>query len=671
MIMELFLDKKLTFEKTGMESQMSEDPNEWPQQILDQLYAQAPFTSDYAPKIELDKVDADRRYGMGKVELINKLAINPRDDATPKDLKGSQKAVIPIIVRDGKLQPLDILLHNGEAEPLTEDRLRTALFRPSLFEAIRKRPGDMSMIDQLYPPNRQYGGGRGPLVGDAGGAGGMTRTASANPEFLMDAILPTIKKAHVEEFTARLNGDPSLRTAVFSNNAVVPSMAKLAEVEVAKLSSETYLKKVASSIRPTVIQVQKIAGGFRIKTANPDALIPDAEDVDRPAAVGTLGGDMVSKVERDGTTTITSQSAAKETLEDLVIKVVDEFGIYKVRTAGDNRELVGWVFPKVMDFSGELLPLAAFGNGSESAVQENIAGVPVARQTDLLDAPPSGTGCFYRATSSGAQAFVPVTIKSEVSTENGDSWMCETVLGEPMEISKVPGLQKVMEIGEGKVGIPEDCGFMPLENETDLASSPDEFTKTSEARALSTAVRVITDGTLYTFQGQPIDKLAGVMDTEFLQKDDAVFLGAILGQEPVKLAQVLTEMPSKAKQEAWFHSQEVTPFREKYAAARGRAVKTLAALPDLRVDLLKEAAPMDDPTTVDKILSVGFLNPENMSIFASYVPEIEATIKKLAELLLATRLGLGAVEQGAVQKALAHLDKVVAGLKALGPVAQA
>jgi hypothetical protein len=667
--MELFLDKKLTFEKLGMEYRLSEDPNDWPQQILDQLYRQAPYSSDYAPKVTLDQVDSDRRYALGKVELLNKLAINPRDDATPKALKGKSKAVIPVVVKDGKLQPMDLLMHSGEVEPLTEERLRKALFRPTMFEAIKKRPGDISMVEQLYPPQRTGGSGRGGLVADAGGS---AKTAEAHPEFLMDAILPTIKKAHVSEVTSRLNTDHTMRAALFSNEVVVPFMAKLAEVEAARRDPETYLQKVAQSIKPNVVQIQKIAGGFRIKTANSEALIPTADDVPRPAAVGTLGGDLVSKVETDGTTTISTQPAIKDTLEDLNIKVVDEFGLYKVKTTGDNKEMVGWVFPKVMDFTGVVLPMAVFSNGSESAMQENIAGVPVARQTDVLDSEPQGLGCFYYSTPSGAQALVPVEIKGEQQTPEGTGYMAETTLGEQCVIVKMPGLRTIEVVADGRYAIPEECGFMPLENPVDLSSSPDEFTKSAEALALSTnAVRVFTDGTCYTFEGKEIDKLAGVMQTQAVSHDDAVFLGAILGQDPVKLAHDLTSLRSKGQYETWFQARPVTPLREKYAAARTRAEKWLGELPDLRADLFKEAAPIEDPTAVDKILSLNFLNAENISIFASYVPEFELTIRKLSELLLAARMGLDAVEQGAVQKAIVHLDKVVNGLKALAAMPQA
>ena len=666
--MDLFLDNApLEFEKVAMEAKLSEDMNAWPQQILDHLYRQAPFTSDYAPKIVLDDKDEDRRYAMGKVILINKLAINPRDDATPKEMRGSQKVIIPIIVRDGKLAPMDLLLHNGAVEPLTEERLRRALFRPNLFDAIRERPGDISMVEQLYPPGRQSGGGRGMMSAD--GAGGMERTAS--PEFLMDAILPTIKKAHINEVTAQLNADPSLRSALMHNEAAVPFLSKLAALEDAPESGD-YLQKVAESIVPNVLQLSKVQGGFKLKTANTEALLPDEASVDRPTAVGALGGDLVSRVETDGTTTITSCCAAKDTLEDIEISVVTSFGIYKVRTKGENKELIGWVFPKVMAFSGEVLPMAVFSNGSQAGMQENIAGVAVARQTDVLDEPPSGQGCFYRATKAGAVAFVPVKINSEVETPDGKSYICETTLGERVTLVKLPNLTAVAPIAEGRYGIPDDCGFMPLENVVPLASSPDDFTKTAEARAVAgQAVRVISDGSSYSFEGQPIDKLAGVMDSQFLSLDGAVFLATCLGQEPEKAKVAFSTMRKKAAPEVWFTAYPVTTFKEKYAAAREVAAKFLSALPDLRVNLVKEAAPIEDPMAVDKILSLNFLNPENLSVFVAYVPQIEEVVKKLSEVLLASRLGLSGVDKNALQKALVHLDKITDGLRSLGEMPQA
>ena len=239
---------------------------------------------------------------------------------------------------------------------------------------------------------------------------------------------------------------------------------------------------------------------------------------------------------------MSSQSAVKESLEDIVVKVVDEFGLYKVKTVGDNKELVGWVFPKVVDLEGTVLPMAVFSNGSQSAMQENIAGSPIDRSTDILDAPPKGVGCFYFTTGSGATGLVPVSIKAEIDVPDGSGYQCETVLGETCIIAKTKGLKTVEKVGQGRYAIPEECGFMPLENVTDLVAVPEDFAKTAAARDYNSRCRIMTDGTCYTFQGPEVSKVASVMNTQFLNKDEAVFLGTILGQEPTKLAHLLDDM---------------------------------------------------------------------------------------------------------------------------------
>jgi len=489
---------------------------------------------------------------------------------------------------------------------------------------------------------------------------------------LLDAILPTVKQAHLKEVTDQMNEDPSLRAALLQNDATRDALAKLATAEgVREQTGRDYLKKVAHSIQPTVVQIQRIQGGFRIKTAATDALIPEANDVDRPTAEGLVGGDIVNKVEADGTVTMTSQPAVKETLEDIVVKVIDEFGLYKVRTVGANKELVGWVFPKVMDLDGTVLPMATFSNGSQSGMQENIAGVPLDRSTDILDAPPKGVGCFYFTKGSGATGLVPVSIKAEVETPDSKGYQCETVMGESCTLVKVKGLMMVEKIGDGRYGIPACCGFMPLENVTDLVAVPEDFAKTAAARNFNSRCRVMTDGQCFTFQGPEISKIAKVMKTQFLDKDEAVFLGAILGQEPVKLAHKLDQMRAHGVHDLVIDVMPVTTFAEKYAEAKKTAASVLAKIPNIRTSLLKEAAPLDDPTAVDKVLSVNFINPENVAVFASYVPEIEETIQKLSELLIASRMGMEAVDAGALEKAIVHLDKVVAGLKTLTTAAQA
>jgi hypothetical protein len=95
------------------------------------------------------------------------------------------------------------------------------------------------------------------------------------------------------------------------------------------------------------------------------------------------------------------------------------------------------------------------------------------------------------------------------------------------------------------------------------------------------------------------------------------------------------------------------------------ASRELSQYPDLRRDLVKEAAVIPDPAAVDTILSLGFINDENLRTFISYLPKIDESQKKMCELLLASRLGIKDIPGSAVEKAIRSTEEVITGLKGL------
>lgn len=192
----LFYAPEVFFEKTAGEVDLPDDPNQWAQQILQELYKQVPYITDYQPHVQMERVDAERGYGLGHVEIQNQSEA-PQD--TPQDqldAAGIRTVRIPFIVREKKLSPFDLLINDtGAVIPLTENRLRQALFRPQAFDVTSRTPGDQSMIGQLYPPYRQnYGfGGGGIAMNAAGGMGiGKVGHALRKQASVLEAILPTL-----------------------------------------------------------------------------------------------------------------------------------------------------------------------------------------------------------------------------------------------------------------------------------------------------------------------------------------------------------------------------------------------------------------------------------------------------------------------------------------------
>lgn len=671
--MDLFLDNPKGLQKFAAAfTRLSENPDDWQSEIMNELYRQAPYVGDFDPKIVINELDPERRYAIGAVEVTNKLAVNPLEYSVSSGAQGMNLAMIPIIVNEGKMSPLDTFIQNGKAQPLTEDRIKRAMFRPQVFEAAAERPGDQDMLNILYPPYRSGGFGLGNArVGQLE----TPKTSSVRPEFLVDVIRETVKEADVEKLETALNEDKELRYALLDNDATRGWLAKLAIDHISKkgnpkavklASAEDMLKEALHAIPPKVIQITKVAGGFRIKTANSDNLLPQEEEVDRPTAMGTVGSDVVNKVERNGTVTISTNPAVKDTLDDATVKVVDEFGEYKVKTQ-DGKELVGWVFPNCLDLDGHNLAIAVFSNGSESAFQEDIAGSLVGKGSNLIDEDPKGFGCFYLARGGSAIAMVPMTIMGVVQGPDGkENYHAQTIMGAEVQVQLVPGLQEVSPMSESVFAIPEDCGWMPMREMTELASDPGEFGKTAEAQRLPHKVEVMWEsGGTYSMRGQLAEKLAQVLPCKFINHDQAMFNLAILGVEP-EFAR--TKLASAKKLSRWCSIDGVRPVTfaaEKYAEAEQRAGKYIERLPKINVLMLKEAASLDDPLSVDRVLSIGFLNPENVSTFVSYLPEFEDTLNRLSELLIAARLGLSNVDVGALERVTRHLDKVIDGLREL------
>ena len=80
---------------------------------------------------------------------------------------------------------------------------------------------------------------------------------------------------------------------------------------------------------------------------------------------------------------------------------------------------------------------------------------------------------------------------------------------------------------------------------------------------------------------------------------------------------------------------------------------------------MKEAATLQDVSTVDKVLSIGFINPENVDMFVGFIPDFEETIQKLAQLLVGARMGLPDIPESALKSSMERMDEVLDGLKKL------
>jgi hypothetical protein len=104
---------------------------------------------------------------------------------------------------------------------------------------------------------------------------------------------------------------------------------------------------------------------------------------------------------------------------------------------------------------------------------------------------------------------------------------------------------------------------------------------------------------------------------------------------------------------------------EKMKLARSRIQADLSDVSLRNYDLIKEASALTDAMTADKILGLGFINPENIASFVDSIPAFEQVSSTLAEMLIAVRLGMQGPPELAIERALVALEDNIQGLRRL------
>lgn len=652
----LFLDSPVSFEGAekfaGMLTRLGDNVDNWHQEIMQEAYKQLPYLSSYDAHVILDKVDEERGYAFGSIELRPKTAMTVEEMQT----SGLDKVHVPLVVKEQMLSPLDIFIAGKKYYHLTESKLREMLIRPETFDVARLRPYDPSMVNDLQPPLRS-----------GFGSGGMkTGSAQVNVEKipLLPQLYGSVKESHADRMKVAM-ADPSLKAALQHSpegvQAAFASALRLSPSDPEKVAS-----LVVSRIRPTVVQITKLGTSkAMVKWATDEMFAPQQEEVPMEVARDLMGdADMQEQLESDGTVTMSPDAPVKQTLEAEEVKVADSFGIWKVQDKNGNT-LIGWVFPRLMTLDLQVLPLSLFNNGSQYALQDNIAGEIAGKSTDIPKGIPRGYGALYYLDHGTAKAFVPMTVTSTMQSPMGVRFLAQTDMGDQLTFSFGEGLAKPVRVSESEWVLPNFINWMPLRGKAELVSEPALFSKLA-ARSRVGSVDIVgdRDGT-FSFRGPAIAKVASD-HTKFINRDKAMFLGVALGMNPTFCKTALSRA-QRGERVSVADLKVLGSVKEKMACIRAKLQKELSELdpPIHNYFLAKEASVLDDALTADKILGLGFLNAENVSTFIDLLPALQAASSKLAELLLAARIGLKEVPEVAIERMLVALEDVIRGLQSL------
>lgn len=692
----LFLDQDLkpTFEKLAMPVKLSDNTDNWQREIASEVFKQLPYLADFSVNVILDRVDPQRGYAFGSAEVTN------QTDAPIAD-QPEGAVHIPIIVKDRLMQPLDVMLDGKKALPLNERRLREKLMRTASFETSTRKPTDQGMVDQLYPPMRtNYGYGN--AVATGVGVGGFGKQAS-----LCEAIASTISERDYDNVLSKL-AEVETSLLVRRNPAFVDMLAKIATAEYT--STEKTAAALVRSIKPTVVQFTKLASGyFKVKWAAAGAFAPQEMQAG-PAQAGAMAGQDLSQMQPGQTMTVTTQRAQKQGLDEPDGTLIKEFGDYAVKNADTGETLIGTVLP-VVDFQMQPLELFVFTDGAgHYATQDEIVGVrqegpggmalqpqeeapppgaappqdpaaaqggmpqvaPDAGMPKMAAAVPQGDGVFVYMPEGGAKPFStpPITVESMTQGPDGTPQiMAHDLFGAQLTLIQTPGLLAFEPLDEdGTIAIPDDMQWVPLQGEAVHLDKGDSVDAPAAAKGLPNQVDVMSTGQGETsLDGMPMAKVARDQRS-FLGTPDATFMLCAMGLTQDEAHAVIKEAESRKDHRVKLAGlNPITPLAYVHREMEKRATALLQQFDYgfWKRDLVKEAAALEDSETADKVLAMNFINPENLSIFASYLPDLDGTSEKLAEMLLASRLGMNEVSDGAAERAMKNMEEVIGGLRSL------
>jgi len=644
-------------EKVAMEARLSDSADTWPQEIMQEAFKQHPYLGQYDVSPMMKEVEDERGFALGWLRVRNKTARldTPAGRQLATD-SGVREVKVPVIVNDQSLKDVDVFLDpRGRAFPLTEQRLREALFRPELFDATGKMPRTSQLLgDQMTPPDRRRGG----IAG-----GEAEKTSAAKPEFLMQAIEPTLMQADIDRVEDALNEDQLLARTLITKKASQPFMQLLGAATPSRVGDVS--KVIYDITEPDTVQVSRQGDDYVLKMAHSQMFKPEVYVADRIKMAEAVGEDVVATADRTGVATMSTDPVVKSDLEaDEHAETVEQFGEYRVKDV-EGREHMGWVFPFVVDFDGASLPLKIFNNGSASAVQTDVVGSLVGKGSNIISAEATeGEGFFYVPTKDGsAVALMPGSIKGTFEDPDGEGVVFETIDAKTVKLRLTPGVVKVAPMGPAEYAIPGSSKWCPMgEKNIRLAEDVTAFAKTAEALQARHATIIISDGRVWSLSGQGLEKVARA-DREMLEADDAVFLACALGMDQGYALRKLAQAGQQGESLVW-GCRPIRTVSDRYSEAEGLAKEATKGMPP-KYMLLKEAAGLNDANTVDKVLALGFLTPENVTTFVDYVPDIEEAIQHLAHLLIAVRVGLPDVPEQSVKSALERLNEVCESLKKL------
>ena len=666
---------------------MPENQERWAEVLTTYLREQYPDVAKLPLTVEFRKRDEKQGTAIGAMHVSSEEA--------------KKEVLVPFVVKKFELSPLDIWMEpkSQDVHPLTKDTFKEVFFVQSPADGLDARPtdstgtyfNDPSLWTTNYPP----------LQGRYSyGSGGYQ---------LLDILSDTFTAEDGAAFKQMLIENPYL-VAKFQKHGHAEPITKLAKKTYP--NSNDYTAAAMQLIPTAVVDVKKEDEDKYSLLSSIEGLFDtiQIQKMDRHECEKFLSKivgkpqDILNELDAEGEKMLILRKPKEgvwlydETAFETKPEEATDFAVYRGKTK-TGLQMNGLVVPRVVNFAGNRMPYKLFISPTHSAFQASIAGIRMLDTDDVAimkrilkpwDIRVGATGTFMYIDGGKAIATEPVTIKSieidgplTVCNLRGQKFKVRRGWGdyftrEEREASKplqanstIPGMTEVpkrkyldahgmLEVRKNIFVIPQKMMWIPMEGFQDIISTPAEWMqKEASSKMEMDPLTIQWKGGEYDVYGADLPKLG--MDERHVK-----VLLAMSGVGLDKIAGVLKK--ARAAGKAKVHGAD--RLRPK-AAKTGEVAKLIAKIAEtvsgLKKNFLKEAAEMPDDAqaSVDALLSLNFLNADNMAKFVAYKPVFDKVLDYLAELTLASRLGLKEVPEAATVSAMTKLMDVCDGLHKL------
>lgn len=664
---------------------LSDNVREWQQEIGALVAEKLPQELGLDVIVVFQKVDDEKGYAIGT--------------AIAKDSSSGMSVGIPIIVTAWHLAPLDLFFKDSKILPLTDDNLSKVFYQNSLGAGVAPREKPPNMADDTFADMRTP-----PM-------GGKYSYSAPMLELIGDTL-------GVDDYNA-------IKEAVDENPDAVAALHRRGTFELLSKyaatakdgNPESSSSKARKSRSMSVFTIKKDGPNtYRLFSAPDGVYDPIIVNSDRKTLRSFVDNDLSAEIEEDGEsvlgkvdknghyTIVPPKSSYGEKVKggelgegrdpeavDPLKDNGDVVQISKLMTCGvtDRGGVMakGVVVPNVVNFDGSKKGIKLFLGKSLSAMQDRIAGVPLDDDMDTHiredDPAPGKTGTLVYKKGDQMLATVPFQVKS-VASYNGQLAIRvadyqdreSNLIVSPnikgmvkMDDSRSKDLEPLLGPGNNYT-ISAEMSFIPMPRISQVSESKDDFEKLTVPHLDKKPIKVAAEGGRYIFRGSALKKYAGgPFDLDELKRHEAEFLLGQFGMGQEKIAKVLDSAHNRLQLEVHhLRYPEVGDSGTKLASAR-RAKEAARLRPPLG-DILKIASTIEDAQTVDSVLSLGFINAENIDKFVQAQESLWDATHMLSKLLLAARLGMKDIPEDSAKSAIEHIQRVITGLDKLDMLKQ-